>query len=390
VKHLFIILPILLISSCKFGPETGDLYQQKTASGFTKHQSDGERKNGKDWDTKQRKNDGSILEIFENGERILKGGVVYLGFRNGEIGFYSEKWEGLESKDNMDIGKYEGESKNGFSLGIYNSTDGKKKYIGEFKYGKYNGLGAMTYPNGWKYFGMWKNGKREGQGTIFYPNGDKFKGEWRDDKWNGSGTYLYSNGNKYVGEIYGRPNGQGELITLDKKKYIGFMDRLFSGQGKSTDSNGNIYQGEFKFGWKSGQGTEIFSDGRKYIGEFRLNKPNGAGIETYPDGTKYEGNFIDGKFNGDITITFPDGTKYEGEGINGEIKGYGKYTFTDGIKFRGKYFRYIGVKSWSGHTYHSDGSEFIGDWKDGKPWNGTFYFKNRNIKGEYINGLEQK
>ena len=390
MKHLFIILPILLISSCKFGPETGDLYQQKTASGFTKHQSDGERKNGKDWDTKQRKNDGSILEIFENGERILKGGVVYLGFRNGEIGFYSEKWEGLESKDNMDIGKYEGESKNGFSLGIYNSTDGKKKYIGEFKYGKYNGLGAMTYPNGWKYFGMWKNGKREGQGTIFYPNGDKFKGEWRDDKWNGSGTYLYSNGNKYVGEIYGRPNGQGELITLDKKKYIGFMDRLFSGQGKSTDSNGNIYQGEFKFGWKSGQGTEIFSDGRKYIGEFRLNKPNGAGIETYPDGTKYEGNFIDGKFNGDITITFPDGTKYEGEGINGEIKGYGKYTFTDGIKFRGKYFRYIGVKSWSGHTYHSDGSEFIGDWKDGKPWNGTFYFKNRNIKGEYINGLEQK
>ena len=390
MKHLFIILPILLISSCKFGPETGDLYQQKTASGFTKHQSDGERKNGKDWDTKQRKNDGSILEIFENGERILKGGVVYLGFRNGEIGFYSEKWEGLESKDNMDIGKYEGESKNGFSLGIYNSTDGKKKYIGEFKYGKYNGLGAMTYPNGWKYFGMWKNGKREGQGTIFYPNGDKFKGEWRDDKWNGSGTYLYSNGNKYVGEIYGRPNGQGELITLDKKKYIGFMDRLFSGQGKSTDSNGNIYQGGFSFGWKSGQGTEIFSDGRKYIGEFRLNKPNGAGIETYPDGTKYEGNFIDGKFNGDITITFPDGTKYEGEGINGEIKGYGKYTFTDGIKFRGKYFRYIGVKSWSGHTYHSDGSEFIGDWKDGKPWNGTFYFKNRNIKGEYINGLEQK
>ena len=390
MKHLFIILPILLISSCKFGPETGDLYQQKTASGFTKHQSDGERKNGKDWDTKQRKNDGSILEIFENGERILKGGVVYLGFRNGEIGFYSEKWEGLESKDNMDIGKYEGESKNGFSLGIYNSTDGKEKYIGEFKYGKYNGLGAMTYPNGWKYFGMWKNGKREGQGTIFYPNGDKFKGEWRDDKWNGSGTYLYSNGEKYVGEIYGRPNGQGELTTLDKKKYIGFMDRLFSGQGKSTDSNGNIYQGGFSFGWKSGQGTEIFSDGRKYIGEFRLNKPNGAGIETYPDGTKYEGNFIDGKFNGDIKITFPDGTKYEGEGINGEIKGYGKYTFTDGIKFRGKYFRYIGVKSWSGHTYHSDGSEFIGDWKDGKPWNGTFYFKNRNIKGEYINGLEQK
>ena len=390
MNHLFIVLPILLISSCKFGQETGDIYQPKNASGFTKHQSDGERNNGKDWDTKHKKNDGSILENFENGERILNGGIVYLGFRNGEIGLYSEKWEGLESEGNMDIGKYEGESNNGFSLGIYNSTDGKEKYIGEFKHGKYNGLGALTYPNGWKYVGMWKNGKREGQGTIFYPNRDKFKGEWKDDKWNGSGTYLYSNADKYVGVIDEKPNGQGVLTTLDKKKYTGFMDRLFSGQGKSTDSNGNIYEGGFSYGWKSGHGTEIFSDGRKYIGEFKLNKPNGAGIETYPDGTKYEGNFIDGKFNGDIKKTFPDGTKYEGEGINGEIKGYGKYTFTDGIKFRGKYFKYIGVKSWTGHTYHSDGSEFIGDWKDGKPWNGTFYFKNKNIKGEYINGLEQK
>ena len=423
MKHLFIILSLLLISSSMFGQETGVLYQHETASGFvwktfgdvkvqpkykgeivngkmhgfgfTKYPSDGksvigEWNNGKEWNTKHIKNDGTNLGNFENGDWIVNWRFVYLGYRNGEIGFYSEKWEGLESENNMDIGKYEGESNNGFSLGILYSTDGMQKYLGEFKHGKYSGLGAMTYPNGRKYFGMWKNGKREGQGTIFYPNRDKLKGEWKDDKWNGSGTYLYSNGDKYVGVIDGKPNGQGELTTLDGKKYTGFMDRLFSGQGKTTEPNGYIYEGGFKFGWKSGQGTEIFSDGRKYVGEFKLNKQNGAGIKTYPDGTKYDGTFIDGKVNGDIKITFPDGTKYEGEGINGEIKGYGKYTFTDGIKFGGKYFKYMGVKSWTGHTYLSDGSEFIGDWKNGKPWNGTFYFKNRIFKGEYINGLEQK
>jgi hypothetical protein len=424
VKYLFIILSILLISTSMFGQETGVLYQHETGSGFvwktfgdgkvqpeykgeiingkmdgfgfTKYPSDGksvigEWKNGKEWNTKHTKNDGTILGNFENGDWIVKLGIIYLGYRDGEIGFYNEKWEGLESEENIDLGKYEGVSNNGLSLGILNSTDGMKKYLGEFNHGKYNGLGAMTYPNGWKYFGKWKNGKREGQGTIIYPNKDKYIGEWIDDKWNGSGTYYYSNGDKYVGVIYGKPNGQGELTTLDGIKYTGKLkDRLFSGQGTYTEPNGYIYKGGFSFGWKSGKGTEIFSDGRKYIGEFKLNKPNGIGIEISPNGTKYEGNFIDGKFNGDIKITLPDGTKYEGEGINGEIKGYGKYTFTDGIIFRGKYFKYMGVKSWTGHTYTSDGSEFIGDWKNGKPWNGTFYFKNKNVKGKYINGLELK
>ena len=222
----------------------------------------------------------------------------------------------------MDIGEYDGEWNNEFSLGIVNSTDEMKKYSRESKYEKYN--------------------------------------------------------------------DQGDLTTLDGGGDTSFREILFSGQGKITESNGYIYEGGFSFGWKSGQGTEIFSDGTKYVGKFKLNKQNGAGIKTYPDGTKYEGTFIDGKFNGDIKITSPDGTKYEGEGIHGRIKGYGKYTFTDGIKFRGKYFKYMGINTWTGHTYLSDGSEFIGDWKSGKPWNGTFYFKNRIFKGEYINGLEQK
>ena len=32
-----------------------------------------------------------------------------------------------------------------------------------------------------------------------------------------------------------------------------------------------------------------------------------------------------------------------------------------------------------------NGKMYEGEWKDGKPWNGTF-FKNGNITGKYVNG----
>ena len=52
------------------------------------------------------------------------GGVVY----------WREKWEGLENEDNRDIGKYEGEIKNGFpnGQGTYTWSDGDKE-VGEWK-----------------------------------------------------------------------------------------------------------------------------------------------------------------------------------------------------------------------------------------------------------------
>ena len=46
---------------------------------------------------------------LEDGDEKKEKGVLYIGFRNGELGFYTEEWEGVESKDNKDEGKYEGE-----------------------------------------------------------------------------------------------------------------------------------------------------------------------------------------------------------------------------------------------------------------------------------------
>ena len=67
----------------------------------------GEWKNGKEWNTKHTKKDGTIFGKFENGESVVSIGVLYRGWRNTKVGFYKEKWEGVESEDNSDFGKYE-------------------------------------------------------------------------------------------------------------------------------------------------------------------------------------------------------------------------------------------------------------------------------------------
>ena len=151
------------------GQETGVLYQYESSSGFVlksfgdgkvqpKYKGEitngkpngfgvltypygeksvvGEWKNGKEWNTKHKNKDGKIIGKFEDGEWILKLGVLYFGFRNGKVGYYTEKWEGFESEDNRDFSKYEGEIKIGFPYGqgILTYPDGEK-YVGEFKDG---------------------------------------------------------------------------------------------------------------------------------------------------------------------------------------------------------------------------------------------------------------
>jgi len=138
----------------------------------------GEWKDGREWNTKHTKKDGTLIGKFENRKWILMLGVLYVGERNGKFGYFTEKWEGLENEDNRDIGKYEGEIKNGFP----------------------NGQGTFTLNDGEKYVGEFKDGLENGQGTYTWSIGDEYIGEYKDDKrWNG--IYYDQNGNsigKYV------------------------------------------------------------------------------------------------------------------------------------------------------------------------------------------------
>ena len=126
MKHLLIILSFLLLSSPVIGEETGVLYQYETSTGIKwktlgdgkvqpKYEGElkngdmwfilhglgvitfpfdgksiiGEWKNGKEWNTIHKNKDGKIIGKFEDGEWILKLGVLYFGFRNGKVGYLS-------------------------------------------------------------------------------------------------------------------------------------------------------------------------------------------------------------------------------------------------------------------------------------------------------------
>jgi len=65
-----------------------------------------------------------------------------------------------------------------------------------------------------KYVGEYKDGKRNGQGTITWSDGKNYVGEFKDGKFNGHGKLTWSDGKKYVGEW---KNGKKWNITLYEK-----------------------------------------------------------------------------------------------------------------------------------------------------------------------------
>ena len=136
-----------------------------------------------------------------------------------------------------------------------------------------NCFGKAAAPKGGQYVGEWKNGKPEGKGVMTYADGEKYVGELKDGVQNGTGTFTYPDGRKYVGE---------------------WKDGSYS-KGTFSFRDGELYVGEWKNGKPDGKGTFTNSSG-KYIGEWRDGNKNGQGIDyTAKGAVEYSGLFKDGK-----------------------------------------------------------------------------------------------
>jgi len=118
-----------------------------------------------------------------------------------------------------------------------------------------------------KYIGEYKDGKRDGQGTLTFPDGENYVGEWKDDKKDGQGIYTFPDGQKYVGEWKdGLYHGQGTLTFPDGKKYIGeWKDDLYHGQGTFT--------------WPDGKECEMFYINDEHVSEEDYNSWIEQGLE---------------------------------------------------------------------------------------------------------------
>ena len=170
---------------------------------------------------------------------------------------------------------YMWETSSGVQWKGFGDKNTQPQYNGEVLIGKPNGLGVIIFPNGIRYVGEWRYGKYEGQGTYTYGigkwEGDKYKGKFRGGYRNGQGTYTWSDGDKYVGEFKGdKPNGQGTY----------------------TWSDGRKYEGRFKDGKKHGRGTFTSIKGYKYVGEWRRDKP--WNVKFYDKNGNIIGKFVNG------------------------------------------------------------------------------------------------
>lgn len=279
--------------------------------------------------------------------------------------------------------------------GTYLYTNGAK-YNGQFTAGKPHGKGTMDYNAKSRYNGEWNNGVREGQGKMVYQNGDVYVGPFTRGRVNGdSGTMIYANGDKYTGQwVSEQPTGHGVYVF----------------------KSGERYEGQFKNGDFEGKGKLYYPDGAYFDGTFKANKKHGAGKLVKPGGEVVTGTWNNGNEVNIVTTkptavastnttkpvvnrTKPTGPaasapKTERENIDGLRncnsiycgKGKGYFDYSDGTRWIGDFKD--GLPGGNGVCYYSNGDRYEGEWQNNAPnGEGIMKFATGRVYGAvWVNG----
>ena len=164
-------------------------------------------------------------------------------------------------------------------------------------------------------------------------------GQWRYGQFTGWGRESRRNGEVFEGRfINGKINGKGIFTTIKGNKYVGdFINNRLHGKGKLTTKNIQ-YSGEFRNNKMEGMGKINFNNSHRYEGEFRDNEINGYGKFTWQNGDVYEGMMLKGKMNGFGKYTYAsNGQIFEGNFVNGVKRGDGKIIYPSGKIYEGKF-----------------------------------------------------
>ena len=210
----------------------------------------------------------------------------------------------------------------------------------------------------------------------------------------GYGELYLKNGKKYEGKfIDGKLNGYGRLIDLfGIICYEGtFKDnQLLDGKAKiiKFEENGEktLYEGNIKNMKKEGEGIEK-NNSYTYMGSFSDDLKHGKGKIMYGEGDEYyEGDFENGKLTGNGFYQWSNKCTYEGEFLDGQMHGKGLYKWPDGDEYEGEYVN--NIKEGNGEFRWKSGKRYKGQVKGGKPHgNGVITNKNgESQEVEYENG----
>ena len=205
--------------------------------------------------------------------------------------------------------------------------------------------------------------------TMFYPKNDNY---FYVDR---TGVYpnrlkIYNKDDMNHIQIYqGDLNSQGQRHGLGKCTtpyyvLIGqWKNDKFSGWGRESRSNGDVFEGRYENGLLNGKGIFLNEKKCKYVGDFLYTKRWGKG-ELTTDKIHYKGDFYNNQIHGNGRIKFlREGVEYMGSFKGDKIDGYGVFKWKNGDRYEGQ------VRSGRMHGFgkykYSNGKEYNGIFNNG-------------------------
>ena len=158
------------------------------------------------------------------------------------------------------------------------------------------------------------NGQRHGLGKCTTPY-YVLIGQWKNDTFSGWGRESRCNGDVFEGRYEnGLLNGKGIFLNEKKCKYIGdFKNTRRWGKGELTTERIH-YVGDFENNQMHGKGRiKFLRDGIEYEGTFRKDNIDGIGIFKWRNGDSYKGQVKFGKMHGNGIYRYKDGKEYKGQ-----------------------------------------------------------------------------
>ena len=151
------------------------------------------------------------------------------------------------------------------------------------------------------------------------------------------GQKYFSNGDVYDGELkYGTPDGKGLMKFHGGDEYLGdFKDGIIDGKGAILLVSGDSYHGDWKDGEADGEGTYKKNGGSSFKGSFDKGKRHGRGIVTWKTGDTLKGTWNNDKLEGTTVFEFANGDRLESTWSNGSMKVKSSYIKEDGKKIQG-------------------------------------------------------
>ncbi len=240
-----------------------------------------------------------------------------------------------------------------------------------------------------------KTGVAQVQPPEFVSGTTQFSGKFVRDadgtSFSGTGKITWVNGDVYDGTlIQGQRQGKGLFIWANGQRYEGdWVQDTPSGKGKLQFANGNRFDGDVVAGIPQGKGRMQYASGDDYNGQFNVGVPDGRGTYTWKNGQTFDGEWKAERPNGQGILKFANGNVFEGAVVNGVPNGQGKLTFATGELYTGAVV--LGEPEGQGSFIWPNGDQYVGLWKAGKKnGQGVFTWKSgERWEGVYENDVQK-